>query len=204
VQFTEGGSRKATIRLLCVQPFNHPVPHQRRRRDSFVGCQLPELFEPAGRNSKRVHLSGFSGRTGSAIARSRGRIVAVLLRVLCLCGDHVAAVLLGHLAFARFFRVLGEAALDLARELEHADSGRLARLSLDEANLGSLQRRVAEVLEMRADAGVSPRQIAQQLDRGDEPNIRTALTAMQKRGVAEMVPSVSPQRWRLTSSYRRS
>lgn len=50
--------------------------------------------------------------------------------------------------------------------------------------------------------GVSPRRIAEHLDRGDEPNIRTALTAMQKRGVTEMVPGIKPQRWRLAPPYR--
>ncbi|MFE9107603.1 hypothetical protein [Actinomadura geliboluensis] len=55
---------------------------------------------------------------------------------------------------------------------------------------------------MDTEEGTSPREIAEYLDRGDEPNIRTALTAMQKRGVAEMVPGIKPQRWRLASPYR--
>jgi hypothetical protein len=75
-------------------------------------------------------------------------------------------------------------------------------LSLDDANLGSLQRQVAQVPGMESDVGISPRQIAQYLDRGDEPNVRTALSALQRRGVAELVPDVSPQRWRLTPAYR--
>jgi hypothetical protein len=75
-------------------------------------------------------------------------------------------------------------------------------LSLDDVNLGSLQRQVAQVPGMENEAGISPRQIAQYLDRSDEPNVRTALGALQRRGVAELVPNVSPQRWRLTSAYR--
>jgi hypothetical protein len=57
---------------------------------------------------------------------------------------------------------------------------------------------------MDSEAGVSPRQITQHLDRGDEPNIRTALAAMQKRGVTELVPGAVPQRWRLAAPYRRA
>jgi hypothetical protein len=107
-------------------------------------------------------------------------------------------------AFAQFFRALGLAALDLARELEAGRPSEAASLSLDDANLGSLQRQVADVPGMMSEEGVSPRQITQYLDRGDEPNIRTALGAMQKRGVAELIPAVSPQRWRLTLAYRKS
>src|SRR6266567_3012878 len=79
------------------------------------------------------------------------------------------------MAYARFFRALGVAALDLAQELEVGLPSEAGTLSLDDANLGSLQRQVAHVPGMRSEMGVSPRQIAQHLDRGDEPNIRTAL-----------------------------
>jgi hypothetical protein len=105
-------------------------------------------------------------------------------------------------ALARFFRALSTAALDLAQELEAERPSGDGSLSIEDANLGSLQRQVAEAPGMRSEAGVSPRQIAQHLDRRDEPNIRTALAAMQKRGVTELVPGSGPQRWRLTLPYR--
>lgn len=108
------------------------------------------------------------------------------------------------IAYARFFRALSAAALDLAQELELGLSSEAGTRSLDDANLGSLQRQVAGAPGMKSETGVSPRQIAQHLDRGDEPNVRTALAAMQKRGVAELIPAVSPQRWRLTLPYRGS
>ena len=59
---------------------------------------------------------------------------------------------------------------------------------------------------MDSEDGVSPRQITQRIGRdlNEEPNIRTALLAMQKRGVTEMIPGVTPQRWRLTAPYRRA
>jgi hypothetical protein len=107
-------------------------------------------------------------------------------------------------AFARFFRALSVAALDLAQELEAGRPSEVGALSVDDANLGSLQRQVAGVPGMGNEVGITPRQITQHLDRSDEPNIRTALAAMQKRGVAELIPAVSPQRWRLTLPYRDS
>jgi hypothetical protein len=55
---------------------------------------------------------------------------------------------------------------------------------------------------MDTDEGVSPRQITQSLERQDEPNIRTALVAMHKRGVVERAPGPGPQRWRLAEPYR--
>jgi hypothetical protein len=106
----------------------------------------------------------------------------------------------GH-AIARFLRTLSTAALELAQDLEAAPAEH-ARRSLEDASLGSLQRQVAEAPGMNSDQGVSPRQITVHLDRNDEPNIRTALAAMQKRGVTELVPEPGPQRWRLTSQYR--
>lgn len=105
-------------------------------------------------------------------------------------------------AFARFLRTVSAAALELAQQLEAEGLPTQARLSIDDANLGSLQRQVAMASGMDSQKGVSPRQIAQELDRGDEPNIRTALAAMQKRGLAELVPGRTPQHWRLTALYR--
>lgn len=55
---------------------------------------------------------------------------------------------------------------------------------------------------MDSDQGVSPRQITQHLERGDEPNVRGALERMRDRGVTELVPEPGPQRWRLTVAYR--
>ena len=108
-----------------------------------------------------------------------------------------------ELAYARFFRTLGAAAFELAQEIESRQSPGPGSLSLDNAGLGSLQRQVADAPGMRSETGMSPRQIAKHLDRDDEPNIRTALTAMQKRGVTELIPGVSPQRWRLALPYRK-
>jgi hypothetical protein len=106
-------------------------------------------------------------------------------------------------AFARFFRTLGSASLELAQELESESVSERGSLSIDQANLGSLQRQVAEVPGMNSEIGMSPREITRQLERDDEPNVRTALAAMAKRGVTELVPAATPQRWRLSSPYQR-
>lgn len=105
-------------------------------------------------------------------------------------------------ALARFFRTLGSAALDLAHELESESRHEDEWKSIESADLGSLQRQVAGAPGMDSDAGTSPRQITQHLGRSDEPNIRTALAAMQKRGFVELVPGATPQRWRLARPYR--
>ena len=102
-------------------------------------------------------------------------------------------------ALARFLRALSAAAIEFAQELE---APRREQRPLDELNLGTLQRAVAAVPGMDTDGGVSPRQITQSLERQDEPNIRTALGAMHKRGVVERIPGPGPQRWRLTPPYR--
>jgi len=104
------------------------------------------------------------------------------------------------LAIAQFMRTLSRAALDLADQLERpAPHGR----RLEELGLGSLQLAVAQVLvTAQIDTGASPREVARALDRGDEPNVRTALNKLRDRGVAELVPELPTQRWRLTSQYR--
>jgi hypothetical protein len=103
----------------------------------------------------------------------------------------------GDQAIARFMRVLSAAALDLARELDTTE-GR----SLDAIDLGSLQRAITDLPGMRTDNGMSPREIARMLERGDEPNIRDALDRMEGRGIVERVPNTTFKRYRLAASYR--
>lgn len=112
------------------------------------------------------------------------------------------AELRGHQAIVRFLRTVSALASDLADELESVRGPAGTPRSLELAGLGSLQRQVAEAAGMDTANGVSPREITKSLGRTDEPNVRTALAAMQKRGVAELLPGVTPQRWRLTELYR--
>jgi hypothetical protein len=75
--------------------------------------------------------------------------------------------------------------------------------TVEEAGLGTLQRAVAEALTQASDDnGLSPREVAQLLRRGDEPNVRTALNRLRDRGVAELIPDLPTQRWRLAAKWR--
>lgn len=115
-----------------------------------------------------------------------------------------AAEFRGQQAIVRFLRTVSDLASELADELESVRGPVVRPMSLDQAGLGSLQRQVAEAPGMDTGSGVSPREITKALGRADEPNVRTALAAMQKRGVAELIQGVTPQRWRLTALYRPS
>lgn len=109
-------------------------------------------------------------------------------------------------AIARFLRSLSASALELARQLDGnvEPLGELPkdRPSIERLGLGSLQFPVARVLATADLQGLSPREVAKQLGRADEPNVRTALIRLEDRGVAERVPEAVFQRWRLTPRYR--
>lgn len=108
------------------------------------------------------------------------------------------------LATARFMRTLSAAALELARELESTAPGTESpRINIEDTGLGTLQQAVSRVLaKAHAADGISPREIANAMDRSDEPNVRSALNRLAERGVAERVPDLPTQRWRLTAPYR--
>jgi hypothetical protein len=108
----------------------------------------------------------------------------------------------GEQLIAHFLRQVSELALDLADELDSMGAPDHTHKSLDRARLGSLQLSVAKAAGMDTSEGASPREITRHLGRSDEPNVRTALAAMAKHGVTELVPGDGPQRWRLTAPYR--
>ena len=102
-------------------------------------------------------------------------------------------------AIAKFMRTLAAAAMELAGELEMREHLR----SVGEAGLGTLQRAIAEALtQATADTGLSASEVAHLLRRGDEPNVRTALNRLRDRGIAELIPDLPTQRWRLATTYR--
>lgn len=118
--------------------------------------------------------------------------------------DRMPTPTTSDLAIARFMRTLGAAALELARELESTVPGNVSpRLSIEDAGLGTLQQAVSRILaDTDPTKGSSPREIANAMDRSDEPNVRSALNRLAERGVAERVPDLATQRWRLTAPYR--
>ena len=108
------------------------------------------------------------------------------------------------LALARFFRTLSTSALELARELESTvQVAGTPHIHLPDAALGKLQLAIATILATADPVhGISPREVTKAMDRNDEPNIRTTLYRLGHLGIAERLPHLSTQRWRLTELYR--
>jgi hypothetical protein len=104
-------------------------------------------------------------------------------------------------ALSRFLYNLAAAATEYADEITSRDV-QLDGASLDDVYLGSAQRAMAELPGMRSDKGLSPREVCTLVDNDDEPNVRTSLNGMVKRGVMERVPGITPQRFRLVARYR--
>lgn len=104
----------------------------------------------------------------------------------------------------RFLRQLSDLASTAALEIElGANAGRrVSSQTLDELELGTLQAAVVRAPGMTSEEGVKPRAITDYLERGDEPNVRMTLQALARRDITELVPGSSPQRWRLTPTFR--
>jgi hypothetical protein len=93
--------------------------------------------------------------------------------------------------------------VELAQEFRaHAARDDSGQRLVQPLNLGSLQQSIFEVLLGADETGFSPREIAKQLERGDEPNVRSALDRMRDRGITELVEGFATQRWQLTVAYR--
>jgi hypothetical protein len=103
-------------------------------------------------------------------------------------------------ALAAFFRDLAASAAHLADELDAPpppDGGN------DLSALGFLQRSIAGTPDMYTEQGVTPRKIMEVTGRHDEPNIRSSLDGMIRRGFAELVPGhTRPLRFRMTERFR--
>lgn len=103
----------------------------------------------------------------------------------------------------RFLRQLSDLAATAALEIELGTRARPQLTStLDELELGTLQAAVVRAPGMTSEEGVKPRAITDYLERGDEPNVRMTLQALARRGITELVPGSSPQRWRLVPAFR--
>jgi alkylated DNA nucleotide flippase Atl1 len=101
---------------------------------------------------------------------------------------------------------LSNALAEYAGELESAAGlSSVATTSADlPADLGKRQREVVELLRARAgEDGLKTAEVARAIDM-EQPNTYLTLQALAKRGVAEMVPGVEPQHWRLAPRYRQS
>jgi hypothetical protein len=102
---------------------------------------------------------------------------------------------------AGFFRDLAASAVRVADELDPpppADGG------TDLLSLGFLQRWIAtDVDEMYTEQGATARRIMEATGRHDEPNIRSSLDGMIRRGFVELVPGhTRPLKFRMTERFR--
>jgi len=117
--------------------------------------------------------------------------------------DSTTTITPPNVVLVRFLRQLSDLAATAALEIELGASARPRLTStLDELELGTLQAAVVRAPGMTSEEGVKPRVITDYLERGDEPNVRMTLQALAKRGITELVPGSSPQRWRLTPGFR--
>ena len=74
----------------------------------------------------------------------------------------------------------------------------------DLSSLGFLQHWIACTPDMYTEQGMTARQITEVTGRHDEPNIRSSLDGMIRRGFAELVPgSTRPLRFRMTERFRK-
>ena len=86
-------------------------------------------------------------------------------------------------AIGRFLRSVSRACLELAEDLESMSGRAVQSGSIEELGLGSLQLQIARGLSNAADVGVSPRELTALIERHDEPNVRTALQALERRAL---------------------
>jgi hypothetical protein len=104
-------------------------------------------------------------------------------------------------ALAGFFRDLAASATRLA---DHLDAPLPPAGGTDLSSLGFLQRSIARVPDMYTARGVTARQIMEVTGRHDEPNIRSSLDGMIRRGFSELVPGhTRPLRFRMTERFRK-
>lgn len=152
----------------------------------------------------RQLFAPYGSRGGSQERPCQGVVCDRLLTLLTVSNilRYVRSVTdsLDHERIARLF----EQRADIDRRLADAFRAATARdLSLDPLkplNLGSLQQAIVDQLSQAVD--MSPREITKNLDRGDEPNVRSTLERLEQRGIVERVPKAPTQRWRLTIHYR--
>lgn len=108
------------------------------------------------------------------------------------------------LAFAKFARATSDALLALAAELEATDT------VPDPANedvevlpegRGERQKQILALAGLDNEEGMKTSEVANAITY-DVPNTYTTLQALERAGLIQMIPGVTPQRWRLAPRYR--
>lgn len=106
-------------------------------------------------------------------------------------------------ALAKFARAQGELFLSLAVELEAmAHVPDVADGDIDvPTGRGQRQQQILGVPGLATEEGMKTADVATAIAY-DGPNTHTSLQALHKAGLVELVPSATPQRWRLAPRYR--
>jgi len=108
-------------------------------------------------------------------------------------------------ALAKFARSAASALLTLAEDLEAA-AAVLPDLPTNEdvevpVGRGQRQQQILELPGLATEEGVKTSDVAGEISY-EVPNTHSTLQALERAGLVEMVPGVSPQRWRLAPRYR--
>ena len=108
------------------------------------------------------------------------------------------------LALAKFARAQAALFSDLAAELEAA--AQVPNLTAEgdievPTGRGQRQQQILAVPGLATEDGMKSADVALAIGY-DGPNTHTSLQALQKAGLVELVPGVTPQRWRLAPRYR--
>ena len=107
------------------------------------------------------------------------------------------------LAISRFARTMGTAFLTLAADLETAAS--VPDAASEELALpvgrGQRQKQILELPELATEQGMKTADVAAAITY-EVPNTYSTLQALERAGLMEMVPGVTPQTWRLATRYR--
>ena len=107
------------------------------------------------------------------------------------------------LAITRFARTVADAFLALAADLETAAT--IPDTASEEVVLpvarGQRQQQILELSGLATEEGMKTADVATAI-KYEVPNTYSTLQALERAGLVEMVPSVTPQTWRLASRYR--
>jgi alkylated DNA nucleotide flippase Atl1 len=107
------------------------------------------------------------------------------------------------LSLAKFARTAGEALLTLATDLEAAAP--VPELADEEVAVpvgrGQRQQQILELAGLRTEEGMKTAEVAAAIDY-EIPNTYSTLQTLERAGLVEMIPGVTPQRWRLAPRYR--
>jgi alkylated DNA nucleotide flippase Atl1 len=108
------------------------------------------------------------------------------------------------LALAKFARTAADAFLALAADLEATYP--IPDLSTDDAvelpvGRGQRQQQILDLPGLATEDGMKTSDVANAITY-EVPNTHSTLQTLERAGLVEMVPGVSPQRWRLAPRYR--